>query len=140
MVGADVNSEGDFWPRQRRLIQEAFQQRRFGRYAETAVGLTRRRLDRWAAGAAINLDRKMSELALEVASETAEALRETVRAWVAAGSRQGSVFSEAERAGFEPAVGFDTHAALAKRCYRPLSHLSGVEGPSRAVLPHPQDT
>ena len=31
---------------------------------------------------------------------------------------------EAERAGFEPAVGFDTHAALAKRCYRPLSHLS----------------
>jgi hypothetical protein len=30
----------------------------------------------------------------------------------------------AERAGFEPAVGFDTHAALAKRCYRPLSHLS----------------
>ena len=30
----------------------------------------------------------------------------------------------AERAGFEPAVGFDPHAALAKRCYRPLSHLS----------------
>src|SRR5262249_31632198 len=28
---------------------------------------------------------------------------------------------EAERAGFEPAVGFDPHAALAKRCYRPLS-------------------
>ena len=32
---------------------------------------------------------------------------------------------EAERAGFEPAVRFDPHAALAKRCYRPLSHLSG---------------
>ncbi len=31
---------------------------------------------------------------------------------------------EAERAGFEPAVGFDPYAALAKRCYRPLSHLS----------------
>jgi hypothetical protein len=30
----------------------------------------------------------------------------------------------AERAGFEPAVGFDPHAALAKRCFRPLSHLS----------------
>ncbi len=30
-----------------------------------------------------------------------------------------------ERGGFEPPVGFDPHAALAKRCYRPLSHLSG---------------
>jgi hypothetical protein len=32
---------------------------------------------------------------------------------------------EAERAGFEPAVEFDPYAALAKRCFRPLSHLSG---------------
>jgi integrase len=32
--------------------------------------------------------------------------------------------SSAERAGFEPAVGFDPYAALAKRCFRPLSHLS----------------
>src|SRR5467141_663820 len=34
------------------------------------------------------------------------------------------VWNGAERAGFEPAVGFNPHAALAKRCYRPLSHLS----------------
>jgi cytochrome P450 len=65
-----INSEGDFWLRQRRLIQKAFQQRRLGRYAETAVELTRRRLDCWTAGAAINLDREMSELALEIAGET----------------------------------------------------------------------
>ena len=31
---------------------------------------------------------------------------------------------EAERGGFEPPVGFYPHAALAKRCFRPLSHLS----------------
>ena len=31
---------------------------------------------------------------------------------------------ETERAGFEPAVQFYPHAALAKRCFRPLSHLS----------------
>ena len=31
---------------------------------------------------------------------------------------------DAERAGFEPAVQFDPYAALAKRCFRPLSHLS----------------
>ena len=30
----------------------------------------------------------------------------------------------AERGGFEPPVGFYPHAALAKRCFRPLSHLS----------------
>lgn len=33
-----------------------------------------------------------------------------------------------ERGGFEPPVEFDPHAALAKRCYRPLSHLSGPFG------------
>jgi hypothetical protein len=31
---------------------------------------------------------------------------------------------QTERGGFEPPVEFDPHAALAKRCYRPLSHLS----------------
>jgi cytochrome P450 len=38
-----INSEGDFWLRQRRLIQKAFQHRRLGRYAEMTVELTRRR-------------------------------------------------------------------------------------------------
>jgi cytochrome P450 len=65
-----INSEGDFWLRQRRLIQKAFQPRRFGRYAAMAVELTRRRLDRWTAGTAIDLDREMSELAVEIAGET----------------------------------------------------------------------
>jgi cytochrome P450 len=88
-----INSEGEFWLRQRRLIQKAFQHGRLARYAGTAVELTRRRLDRWAAGAAINLDAEMSGLALEITGETlfgvdlrdqvawlgatAEALRET---------------------------------------------------------------
>jgi cytochrome P450 len=65
-----INSEGDFWLRQRRLIQKAFLHRRFGRYADAMVELTRRRLDRWTTGAPINLDREMSELALEIAGET----------------------------------------------------------------------
>jgi integrase len=38
--------------------------------------------------------------------------------------KEGMIRLETERAGFEPAVGFDPHAALAKRCFRPLSHLS----------------
>jgi cytochrome P450 len=65
-----INSEGDFWLRQRRLIQKAFQQRRFGRYAGMMVELTRRRLDRWTAGATIDLDQEMSQLALEITGET----------------------------------------------------------------------
>jgi cytochrome P450 len=65
-----INTEGEFWLRQRRLIQKAFQQRRLGGYADTAVELTRRRLDRWTAGTALNLDRELSELALEIVGET----------------------------------------------------------------------
>src|SRR5215468_5316458 len=34
-----INSEGDFWLRQRRLIQKAFHHRRLGHYAEKAVEL-----------------------------------------------------------------------------------------------------
>jgi cytochrome P450 len=65
-----INSEGDFWLRQRRLIQKAFQHRRLGRYAEKIVELTRRRLDRWTVGTAINLDQEMSELSLEIGGAT----------------------------------------------------------------------
>jgi cytochrome P450 len=65
-----INSEGDFWLRQRRLIQKAFHHRRLGRYAEMAVHLTQRRLGRWTDGVVVNLDREMSELAVEIAGET----------------------------------------------------------------------
>ena len=35
--------------------------------------------------------------------------------------------SMAEREGFEPSIRFDPYDALAKRCFRPLSHLSGCK-------------
>jgi cytochrome P450 len=65
-----INSEGEFWLRQRRLIQKAFGRSRLGRYAEIMVERTRRRLDRWTAGAAINLEQELSQLALEISGET----------------------------------------------------------------------
>jgi cytochrome P450 len=65
-----INSEGDFWLRQRRLIQKAFHRSRLGRYADIIVDLTRRRLDGWTAGAAINLDQEMSQLSLEITGAT----------------------------------------------------------------------
>src|SRR4051812_21772765 len=46
-------------------------------------------------------------------------------------------FGSAERAGFEPAVGFNPYAALAKRCFRPLSHLSGVPRVRVLILARP---
>jgi hypothetical protein len=33
----------------------------------------------------------------------------------------------AEREGFEPSIRFNPYDALAKRCFRPLSHLSGCK-------------
>ena len=39
--------------------------------------------------------------------------------------KHGIYAKKAERAGFEPAVNLSTHADLANRCFRPLSHLSG---------------
>ena len=35
----------------------------------------------------------------------------------------------AEREGFEPSVRFNPYNGLANRRFRPLSHLSGPEGP-----------
>ena len=34
----------------------------------------------------------------------------------------------AVREGFEPSVPFDRYGALAKRCFRPLSHLTKISG------------
>ena len=36
--------------------------------------------------------------------------------------------ARAERTGFEPAVQYDPYADLANRCFRPLSHLSRLDG------------
>lgn len=71
-----VFSEGDFWLRQRRLIQPAFHAQRFGRYAAVMVERTRRLLDRWeaAAGAAgtleVDVEKEMTGLTLEIAART----------------------------------------------------------------------
>src|SRR5262249_45173982 len=65
-----INSGADSGLRQGRLMQKASRLRRLGRYAETMVELSRRRLDRWAAGAAVNLDQEMSQLSLEITGQT----------------------------------------------------------------------
>ncbi len=44
-----VLSEGDLWLRQRRLVQPAFNPKRFEGYAHITVDFTRRMLNRWRA-------------------------------------------------------------------------------------------
>jgi cytochrome P450 len=63
-----VISEGDFWRRQRRLVQPAFQPRRFAAYGTAMVAATRRLLDRWETepGKAVEIVQTMTALTLEI--------------------------------------------------------------------------
>jgi cytochrome P450 len=83
-----VLSEGDFWQRQRRLIQPAFASRRFGPYARATVDYTLRMLDGWSNGASLNIADAMTRLTLQIIAKTlfgvelagqAERLSEAVR-------------------------------------------------------------
>lgn len=61
-----VLTEGDFWLRQRRLLQPAFSPKRMGRYAELIVDRTRRRLDQWRVGETIEVVDEMTRLTVEI--------------------------------------------------------------------------
>jgi len=63
-----VLSEGDFWRRQRRLVQPAFQPRRFAAYGAAMVAATQRLLDRWEeqAGKPVEIVQTMTGLTLEI--------------------------------------------------------------------------
>lgn len=57
-----ILSEGDFWLRQRRLVQPAFHHTRLAHYAALTVDYTRRMLDRWNANAPIDICAEMTRL------------------------------------------------------------------------------
>ncbi len=65
-----VLSDGDFWLRQRRLMQPAFNTRRFGGYAQATVDCTRRMLDRWTNGASFDIAEEMTQLTLDIIART----------------------------------------------------------------------
>jgi cytochrome P450 len=64
-----VISEGDFWLRQRRLMQPAFHRSSIARYGEVMVARAQRRLARWQVGSVIDAVEEMRPLTLEIASE-----------------------------------------------------------------------
>lgn len=65
-----VLSEGDFWLRQRRLVQPAFSPKRFDGYARTAVDCTREMVASWRPGMRIEVSAEMRKLALRIIART----------------------------------------------------------------------
>ncbi len=65
-----LTSDGEFWLRQRRLAQPAFQRPQIARYVPTFVEHTTRMLDRWRAGDTCDIVPEMMALTLGIASRT----------------------------------------------------------------------
>jgi len=65
-----VLSDGDFWLRQRRLVQPAFASRRFGPYATATVDYTLEMLERWSNGGALDVAEEMTQLTLRIIGKT----------------------------------------------------------------------
>jgi cytochrome P450 len=65
-----VLSEGDFWLRQRRLVQPAFSVKRFDGYARSVVRCTENLADSWRSGTQIDATVEMRKLALAIIAKT----------------------------------------------------------------------
>jgi len=65
-----LTSEGDFWLRQRRLVQPAFHRTRIAGYASTMVEYTERLLDEWQDGEERDIHKEMMQLTLQIVAKT----------------------------------------------------------------------
>jgi cytochrome P450 len=65
-----LSSEGDFWLRQRRLIQPAFQRGRLAAFGAVMVGYTQRLLAGWQPGETRDIQAEMMRLTLQIAART----------------------------------------------------------------------
>ncbi len=63
-------SEGDFWLRQRRLMQPAFHRQRLAAMAETMVAATSEVLDTWHADETRAINQEMTEVTLRIVGRT----------------------------------------------------------------------
>ncbi|MBX3000420.1 MAG: cytochrome P450 [Caldilineaceae bacterium] len=61
-----LTSNGDFWKRQRKLVQPAFHVRRIEGYADIMVQYTAEMLNQWRDGQTIQLDDEMSALTMKI--------------------------------------------------------------------------
>src|SRR5262245_54349980 len=65
-----VTSEGEFWRRQRRLVQPAFHRQRISSYGEVMVQYAQRAIANWRDGEKRDLARDMTRLTLEIVVKT----------------------------------------------------------------------
>ena len=65
-----LTSEGEFWLRQRRMMQPAFHRSRIAQYASTMTACATRLLESWKPGQSIDLHDAMMRLTLQVVGKT----------------------------------------------------------------------
>ncbi len=65
-----IFSEGDFWLRQRRLMQPAFHQKRVASYGTAMVQLSQKMAESWQDNEALNVHEEMMQLSLEIVLKT----------------------------------------------------------------------
>ncbi len=63
-------NDGEFWKRQRKLVQPAFHTRRIGAYGQVMVEHAQKLMQRWQDGQAYDIDREMSHLTMGIVSKT----------------------------------------------------------------------
>ncbi len=65
-----IFSEGDFWLRQRRLMQPAFHQKRIASYGAAMVAQSQRVAENWQDGQELSIHEEMMQLSLEIVTKT----------------------------------------------------------------------
>ncbi|MEU4745353.1 cytochrome P450 [Actinosynnema sp. NPDC023658] len=65
-----VSTNGDFYRRQRRMVQPAFHRRPLTRYSETMTALADELANSWRDGRTVSLDRVMQDLAISIVGRT----------------------------------------------------------------------
>jgi cytochrome P450 len=65
-----VTSDGDFWKRQRKLVQPAFHYKRIETYADVMVDHTLKMMEGWRNGETRRIDRDMMKVTLSVVCKT----------------------------------------------------------------------